>query len=73
VAASLDARQPRYTASLVKLLVVQQLLERAGDGDVVLSNADLVHMKRAIVRSWGAARGALDEAASGVVQALEGR
>ncbi|MCZ2816278.1 serine hydrolase [Modestobacter sp. VKM Ac-2984] len=46
-----DADEPRYTASLVKLLVVQQLLARDADGEISLSANDRDLMRRALTVS----------------------
>ncbi|SDH07879.1 hypothetical protein [Klenkia brasiliensis] len=51
VLASADASAPVYTASLVKLLVVHQLLLQAEAGDVVLTADDLELMQSAIEAS----------------------
>jgi hypothetical protein len=48
VAASPDADEPHYTASLVKLMVVQQLLAQASDGRAQLSTASRADAQRAI-------------------------
>lgn len=55
LAASPDADRPRYTASLAKLLVVQQLLAQDDAGARELSDATVVDMSRAISRSDDAA------------------
>jgi hypothetical protein len=55
VVASPGAARPVWTASLVKLLVVQQLLVRRAAGRVILSAADLSRMQRAITSSDDAA------------------
>ncbi|MEU2349166.1 LppW family protein [Modestobacter sp. NPDC049651] len=49
--ASGDAGEPRSTASLAKLFVVQQLLERAAQGRVQLRAADRADLERAVSRS----------------------
>jgi len=49
--ASGDAAEPEYTASLVKLLVVQQLLEQDADGTLSLDADDLALMERAVEAS----------------------
>ncbi|MCZ2839003.1 serine hydrolase [Modestobacter sp. VKM Ac-2985] len=46
-----DAEEPRYTASLVKLLVVQQLLARDAAGVLTLSENDWDLMQRALTVS----------------------
>ena len=51
VTASADATTPRFTASLVKLLVVEQLLHRAQEGQLRLRSPDLELMRRAIEAS----------------------
>ena len=53
------AGQPVYTASLVKLLVVQQLFARAATGRLDLSGADLGLMERAVTASDDAAMSTL--------------
>jgi hypothetical protein len=51
LAASADADDADYTASLVKLLVVQQLLERDEAGTLALDGDDLALMARAVEAS----------------------
>ena len=51
VVASADATTPVYTASLVKLLVVQQLLAQAEDGTLTLTEEDLQWMQAAVEAS----------------------
>ena len=51
VVASTDAADGTYTASLVKLLVVQQLLERDAAGTIALDGDDLALMQRAVEAS----------------------
>ncbi|WP_249523564.1 serine hydrolase, partial [Modestobacter marinus] len=46
-----DADEPRYTASLVKLLVVQQLLARDAAGAISLTGDDTDRMRRALTVS----------------------
>jgi hypothetical protein len=53
------ADRPLHTASLVKLLVVQQLLARAEAGTLDLSPADLGRMERAVTASDDEAMSAL--------------
>jgi hypothetical protein len=53
--ASANAREPRYTASLAKLFVVQQLLEASAEGRVRLTAADRSRLRRAISLSDDAA------------------
>lgn len=54
-----DATQPIYTASLVKLLVVQQLLRRAESGQVVLDAPHRDLLRRAVEASDDHAMNAL--------------
>ena len=49
--ASTDADATEYTASLVKLLVVQQLLARDAAGTLTLDDGDLARMERAVAAS----------------------
>jgi hypothetical protein len=51
VAESPDATTPRYTASLVKLLVVEQLLHRGQEGQLQLPASTLRLMRRAVQSS----------------------
>ena len=53
------ADRPLYTASLVKLLVVQQLFARAEAGTLSLSPSDLRRMERAVTASDDGAMSAL--------------
>jgi hypothetical protein len=53
------AGQRVYTASLVKLLVVEQLFHRAEDGDLNLDAADLSLMRRAVETSDDSAMSSL--------------
>lgn len=46
-----DADEPRYTASLSKLLVVQQLLARDAAGELTLTADDTALMQRALIAS----------------------